>query len=714
MSRRDSDHPPDFSLSQYVDGKLDASRHEEVARHIEACDRCRAEVRFFEELREATRRLDFEHLSPPDVADAVIRRRRAGERGQPASVVARGAAPPRHRYTGVAAAALAFVAVLSAYLLLAPTATATRGELSFGAVPDVPGAVPVDYQPAYYLADEDSLRLRARVYAAFGAGQGGREGTIREVTLRRGGNGRFTGRLPLQAGDVFAVAAVEDFEGVDLDTNFGRLWELHVALEGGEPSFAALESHYRTLEAYNPVLAREWAELITEKYPDGPLGWALSYRNLLALEVDPVRNSGRAFHREKLAELVRAAGAGAGPSELWWLSLYAGYLDEAALVDSLLGELADREPDHPAILNRRVLEAMQEFEFGTPELVARLEELWSGHDRASEFLIHAGVQAAAAGRERTARTWLDRGLQHGGIDPLDLAVEITPYPRLADERARLLRLRLAELESQGEKGRSLRNSVPEHVTDRRNNILRLRVALADALMDAGEEATAAQIYEETADWIWRAEDVGPYVKFLLARGDTAAAMPTLGLLAADPIDGDRALATYSEMIDLRTDDVESFIDRSRTELARRILASLPAGPKLRNDTRVSLSSGEEMTAREYFADRPTVLLFWDARLDRGLSGLDTFEELASRKWVEGIRSAVVLWRPFDSGTITVDTDRLQVLVDSEQELRRQVRDFAVPIFAVVDPQLAVVATTVDAAVALRIAKSLTWKGPGPD
>jgi anti-sigma factor RsiW len=71
-------HPEGLALSRFADADLPARRRNEVARHLDACGSCRVIVEQYREIRACVRELT--DPEPPDVADAVLRRRAAGER----------------------------------------------------------------------------------------------------------------------------------------------------------------------------------------------------------------------------------------------------------------------------------------------------------------------------------------------------------------------------------------------------------------------------------------------------------------------------------------------------------------------------------------------------------------------------------------------------------------------------------------------------------
>jgi len=695
-------HPTKFTLSRYSDGDLSARRSRRVGRHVERCAECREYVRFTRELGTVARQLDSPRIR--ELVNADIRRESRGRR-------ARGERTPADRVRSLESMIVvaALILVTGGYLLFAPSVSATRGELRFGSVGAGSGAATsVVYSPASYLADEDSLRLRAEVTRDAG-GDLGRRVETRTVTLHRGRGGKFRGALPIEEGDLFAAAAVEDFEGARLDTNAGRLWPLHVAREGGRPSLAALESHYRSLETYNWVLAVEWAERLATERPEEPLGWAVLHWSLSRGAGADTLDAAREMHRNRLDELIRSAGPDPDLDVLPWLARYAGELGADRLRDSLLAELARRDPRHTAVLDRRVLEVAAEVPVGSPALVDRFEELWAASGRGTEMHVYFGAQAAgAAGREAALDVWIDRALRHPAVDLENLLADVEPFDPGGARRARILRARLAEIEAAGPDDRPLRMTAQAYEDHRRATVLRLNIALAGALADAGDEAAALALYREAAGRAWRPEDVRPYVDFLLARGDTAGALPGIGLLIADPVSGDSARTAYAVTLAGAVSDDAAFLAESRAELRRRVLAAVSLGRKLRGDTRLASADGEPIAAADYFSGRTSVVLLWDARFTGESRWLTAFKALASRELAEEgeLRALIVVPPTSDDDLEALGAGGLAVAIDAQGDLAAQLDGRALPGFAVVAPSLQIVADLPDAATAFRVAKLL--------
>ena len=715
-------HPTPLTLSRFADGDLPPGLHQRIGRHVGRCSECGEYVRFVHELGAVARKLDRPAVTA--MTGEGVRRRRIDR--TPAD---------RRRFAELVAAGVALVVVMGGYLLFAPSVSATRGKLSFGALEspaigaegvdeadDARGAVsavPVSYSPAYYLADEDSLRLRAEVTRPGDGGSPRR--TVREVTLRKVRGGGFTGRLRLEPGDVFTLAAVEEFGGAEIDTNSGRLWELYPAraegAEGAEgkesaeggPGLVALEAHYRALEAYNWVLAVDWADSVARERPDDLFARVARLWSLAAGGRAGPPDSVLEVERARLGTLLRRHGESPEPEALRWLAAYARQLGEPALHDSLLDELARVAPRHPAVIDRQVAQAVAEHGIGTPALLDRLDELWRASDGGTPLLVHMGVQtAASAGREPAFDAWIERGLRHPAVDPENLLDDVTPFDPNGSRRILILRARLAALEAREADPRPLRLTAAAFESRRRAELVRLRIALARALSDAGDDGAAAELYRATVDEAWRPEDVRPRVDFLLARGDTAAALPGIGMLIADPVGGDSALVAYGAVVAAAGERAATLAAAGRAELRKRAFAALPVGRKLRHETRLGSPDGDEFTAGDYFSGAPTVLLLWDPQLTPGSRWLTAFKALAAAEAARGgeVRTAIVVPPAASEDLEALATGGLPVVVDRDLDLVAQLGVPAVPSLVAVGGGLEAVIDPPDAAAAFRVARLL--------
>ncbi len=707
-------HPRNLTLSRYVDGGLSPAARGRVEAHLRMCHGCRETVDFLRDVGEAAREArEPSGAQVPDVADEVIRRRAQGERVA-LDVPAWAWAPGPGVLRAAAAILLLALGGAAVILTLAPSASASRSELAF--TPDAPAAgerIEVQYSPAYYLADEDSLRLRARARRTDTPyPRGGVIGELRVATLHRIADGTFTGSIWLEPDDVFLAAVVEDFDARNVDTNFGELWELFVRTEDGAPSTAALESRYRTLEPYNWVMATAWAEEITERWPENPFGWALLYFHESRTRGEALPDSVVGFHRRKLAELVEAQPSSEETvDDLAWLAAYARFIGDSRSRSHLLGRLAELDPNHPEVIDQRVIQALSESERDPRVLLDLLEVVWSTSDGTNELLGRVALETAVSVNDVNAvRSWLARAREVEEITATQILDIIEPLIELAPLRAVILQGELVSLESAPEELRPLRSTRDEYGQDLASELLETQIALARSLVDAGNLEAAAPVTMRIVDVVWKPEDVQPVADLLLATGDTMTAIALLGLLIADPIEGSEAFQEHGSMLMATGADSAALLNIASERLSERVISSLSSPRIVPDGTNVSLIDGSTTTAGEYFGGRPTVLLMWWADVGRAAEMLDEFEALAAEPWVtDRIRAAVVAARPQTADLEELGRLELPAILDRDYELAESLRAFAAPMYVVLDSKGRVRATIEEASTAFRIAHQLAGR-----
>lgn len=711
-------HPSGPALSRFADGELEGWRHRRIARHVETCVRCRKTVAF---IREVTAAMDEPATSERNgLAEDVLRRRHAGERvalwtpeagadaGDPEiTPIAKRAGPAWRLGFGIAAV-FVLLALAGIYLFEAPPAAAGHSELEFAPALPVSGAtVSVRYRPAAFLAGYDSLRLRVRTRSRETPfpSRTGVIGDLRTLTLHRSEDGTYEGRFRIEPGELFVAAAVEDFSGEAVDTNLGRLWDVLVADEGGKPSIEALESRYRVLEADNFVQAVGSARELTERYPDNPFGWALLHYYQSHARPFPMPDSLEAFHEAKLRELIAAqAGRPEDVEEVIALFDYARRQGDAGLRDSLFAVAKRLAPGHHRVLEWEQVQLSRATSGDPGAYLREIESLWNRSDSTSDYVVRASLwQAGRAGDEAAVRRWIDRGLRVPALNPGTLASDLDPYEFAAPDRVRLRRERLRELETSGDESRPLTESVDEFRLARLERIRRMRALLARDLAVTGDTAGALALLREAARDAWQPDLVELYAELLLAAGDTAAAVPLVGLLSVDPVSGPELSARYRNLLD-DVDDPEAFARRSAAELRRRVRASEWLDRRLPGHTTLHLADGTTTTAEERLAGTPSIIVFFQPE-DPGIA-----ERLAERRrraaevLPTGVQLLFVAEGPNAEVSEEIPADEL--VYDPEQTIAQHLRAFYVLGAVVLDADLTASVRPADFESALRIAGSL--------
>lgn len=692
-----SQHPPGLALSQYVDSELPADRREEVGHHLERCDECRTTVDFYRRLRAAAGKP--REVIVPDVADRVLRRRRdlraSGDR-----TLAGGDAQHGARRRLAMAASVAAALLIGSYLILAPSATAHRSSLRFESSLPQPGdVVDVEYSPSTFLADRDSLRLRIRARSAESPfPRQGVIGELRTVTLYPNEAGRFESQVQVRPGDVYLAAAVEDFEGENVDTNLGRLWDVLVSDSSGHPSTAALESKYRVLEPYNWVAASAWAAEATEQYPDNPFGWTLLYVHQSRAGARSLSDSLSQFHRTKLSELAEGFRKRSA-DQLEWLALYAEFLDSRNLREALLERLSETKPQSPVVINERVRQVLRDCGDDSSCRLASLDRLWQEISNPSESLARLGLATAAiVGDESAIDKWISRSLPIPGVRPSGLAAILDPFDGAVVPRTELRKTHVAELSLLDDSDRPLRLTRPEFQAQVDDSLRWARSKLAVDLVSLGDTAAALAAFAEATDYAWKPEILKPYIDLLIASGDTAPAIPLIGLLAADPLLGTEARRLYSS-IPL----TEEVLARQRAAYRQRVRDSTVPGRKLPEQMDLSLLNGGTIQASE-FVGSPVVLFKWEADLPRAYELLQEFDGIDASLWSDRRIQRLIV-------THTTVPSELHagsvVIYDPEYELSQQLGAYRVPSYVVLNADLRVITETADIYTALRIASAFS-------
>jgi len=705
-------HPNELRLSRFADGDLPPDQLAGLASHVESCDSCREYVERVRRLGALVR--ESNPPVPAGLADEVIRRRAAGER---VALQVDSEPTPGDRSTVrrlAAAAVVVLMAGAAAYLMVrTPALEATRGELRITPQLPRPGTTAeFVYRPAAYLAEEDSLRLRARAREAGDRPpRGGLIGDLRTAKLRRQPDGTYRGQLPVGEDDVFLAAAVEDFAGRNVDTNFGQLWKIFVADESGGPSSEALEARYRILEPYNYVMATGWAQEVTRQYPNEPFGWTTLLVHERAIHGDSLPAERLGFHLAKLDSLIaRFDRVPATAHQLAWLADYANRLDRDETRDALYDRVRRLDPAHPMLLNRLVLELLIRGGSSDQKL-ATLDSLWSAHGAGSELMIQVAVGEAAVGRDSAAaRRWIERNRRNDLTSTAHVLAMMRPDPDLDEIRIRLMRERLDSLRATGDEARPLRLSRDEHAVERRQAVASQERVLAEALIAAGDTAEAFDLYGSAADHLWRPSALSRYADFLIARGDVAEARRIVARLAADPLSGEQALSEYESILP-PGDEAEraELLAAGRSEYRSILYGSLPPPRHVHGNPEVRLADGTESRLRDFLGDQPTVLVLYEP--PRGVQRLlEPVRQYAGR--LPDIRTVLVA-RP---GTVILNVEpapvtaigEFPIIEEQAQEVADALSAFGTTSYVVVDADERIIAETSDHEKAYRVAVVSTW------
>ncbi|MFQ5679948.1 MAG: redoxin domain-containing protein [Gemmatimonadota bacterium] len=644
-------HPRFRQLLDFADGSADDTEAARVQEHLTKCSRCRSQLAFLWEVARVARQMPAPR-PPSGTLEEILRRRAAGER----VILPTSDGPPPRASRKPLGALLVIGALLtlgvSVFLL-------TSGEVSAGSVelhvtpprPGVGSELAVELRIVSPLAAEPGLRLRGRYRTA-------EEGPPRELLgrpfvaqLARRRGGLFEGRLRLPPSAVYAIFAVEDPAGTRVETDGGRPWEVLAHHETGRPLFAALRQRYRVMGLRDWRTALETARRMTELYPEQPEGWF--YRLLLEREItEPAgADSLRRYHGARLARLDETLSrkAEAGPEEMAGLARYARLLGEAEVEERWIRRLARGHPEHPAVSQRRVLEAVERHRGDPAALLGELEAEWRRTGPGLDLVAQQGfVAALSTGEPAALRRWADRYQRLRPDEASRIATDMASLPPLREEAMDRLRRELGRLERVEREGetRPLDRTARAWRAETAARMRGVLAALGKLLVAAGRVESGLDTLALAAAEGWDPELFRSLAAVRRSAGDAAGARWLAALAAADPLrpgaaDPEPPAGTGAE-------EWRRLLEAARRERDRRILAGaairpLPLGVEVRD------AEGRVRDLRRLAGGRVTLLAYWSRFSSPALRDLPRLERLSKRLERGGVRLLTVTDEPGSAG-----------------------------------------------------------------
>ena len=567
-------HPGYRTLGRFADGNLPEPRHRRVSDHLADCSRCRQEVAFIRQVGELARSLDAPP-APRAIFDRVLEQRAEGDRVLLPLEPAGRPVPHRHRWV---MAATAVIVLLAAGLFLSTELLeADRAGLRF--VPDRPEPgqlLRLSYDGGYRFHEAEHLRLRTRYRTG-----SGRTWEQLAAILDRDGE-TFTTELPLPDSVVYAVFAVEDLHGEQVDSRSGQLWEVVARAPDGRPDLAALDQRFVELFVRDELEAYRTALVMTELYPESARAWS---RRWSLERLDPT-DSIRRLYLDRFEALERqlTESPPADPAELAHMAWFALTLGRSAGVEYWIREASHRNARATPLYQARAARIRLTPGIEPGRALSELEALWTEAPRPVPAVADAGWHFAAAAADWDAAVrWLER-LQDSRGDRavgwhLDVLTDVFPATRVLDWALGPGRDILLE----GPSGhRPLDRSVSEHARILAETRQFRLAQIARLAVDVGRDSVAAALAMEATPLGWNTAALEELGSILLAVGETTAAAAAYARVAADPVGGPipdpvRITAGWSERV-----------AAARTELDRRVLQDLvmrflpdtlrPAGP----------------------------------------------------------------------------------------------------------------------------------------
>jgi hypothetical protein len=645
-------HPTTRTLKRFADRELSSRSEARVTAHLRRCPRCRAEVTFLRDVKAGLPRIAIP-TPPADAWDRIRGRLEAGER-RILPLEVRGRRRPLAGRVAAVAAGLFMIGFAALFVLSTPEAGAHRSELRF--FPDAPRSgdrVVVEYRPGAALGDEERLRLRARFRTPGDPSYTDRLRQTEVAELRRMRNGRFRGEFILPDDVVYAAFAVESIDGLVVDSNDRRLWEILVHGEAGVPLRDALQQRVEDLMGRNWTVAFETVRELNRLYPADPSGLSKLVIFHGWLHGQQAADSLRDELRPRLQDLHSNLAADPDVTP----ALMHGMLELAVAV-AFRGEehtywlerlLRTEAPDHPIALASR----SQRIVFGTTdeaELFEEMEELWSDMEPVAgphlTLPMIQGYQAAQRlGNSAAYLRWIERDVEYGqagvatrGMFARQLALN---WPDLREQGMAWIRRELRRLDEVRPEDRALELDVESQRRENGPIARELLAAHGHALLAARRTAEALDTLALAIAEGWDPELFRAVGGAHLELGDTAAAARLFAYVVVDPETPPASADSLRQVAAVESDEQwRDLISQAEAAMRERVLAGSVSWP-LSGRVRVVGIDGQTHALTELVQGRPTILAFWSRHCAISTMQLPALVRIAERLEEAGARVLLI-------------------------------------------------------------------------
>jgi peroxiredoxin len=685
-------HPSKRELSDFVDGELTRDQIVRVAKHVAACERCRAFVWSCRRIDAAAAGIEPPAL-PPQLRERVLARRAAGDDVILPAADGRSVrrASPRYARVAVIAAALAVSAAVGMLVIGTPSLAADGSELRI--TPEAPRAgdtIRVEYRAASRFGGHDALRLRAR-HARVGAVMDANDFTVL-TTLARTERGTYTGSFVLPDGVTYVVLAVEDEAVSDVDHN-GERWDIVLHGDDGRPLHDALNMQIRDVRFRNRILAAELADSMLRLYPLS----VQAHLNRLSLQAElldgPEADTLRAVLRDSLPALLAAQGDVLDDRALSTVIFYAGHVRDTAVVQAYRRRLIAEFPLSPAAQQQRVFEVGRTWGRDTTAFWSALDRLWqetAGRPRHGQVAFTAWQSAQQWGDYTALALWGRRMIEQDPSNRSWIGQAFAGVPALREEGVRMLQQAVAAMDSDAVQ-RPLTHSAAEFNTLRLRARGRMLVDMGTAMLALGRQTEGEAALAEAVDLAWQPSLFRTVADARLRSGDTIAALQLLARVAVDPA----TPAAFADTVHARAGSHadgpdwnaqwKSLRQEAMEEMQRHTMY-LASNRPVRGRPRVRTPDSAAYTLDAANGEL-TFVAFWSRHCTPSFVQLPQLTQLGRTLQQQGVR-VVTLTEEKPSESLaaflaTQDFD-LPVLHDTDLEARRAFDSFATPVYLVID------------------------------
>ena len=673
--------------------------------HLASCAECRSQLQELRALAHSARTLG----SPTPAADlleCVHARLDAGERvilpAFPSSTKT-----PAIRRSSVIIAATAMIAVATALWIARPVREAQAGETSgvlefYPAAPARGATIHVRFHAPARLSREQTLQLRARYRTRHDESYDWGTSQRTVATLRGGSDGVYEGDLTLPDSIVYAVFAVEDPAGRQVDDHDRALWELLVHGPDGRPTYDALWQRECDLIGRNMELAVATARRIAQLYPGQPDAWA----SLYAIESYNLGESQKRTleYRARLDSMHKRWSTDSNPP----FAIVNGLLGYAAQVtdrnDPLGREVRDRwnplrdrvtrdDPTDPDAVQARWWRlnavAMKGRDSARVAL-ALAERFWTGAGRGDRVGAMVGLQIARmAGDTSDVRLrWADRRVAATPAAADGVYREIGSERALRPAAIQRLEALAARLLVPDDSRRALESSRAQAAAIDSARARWVFATLGGLHLAEQDSAAAREAFSRATTTGWDLELLRRAAPALLATGDTAGAITVAARLAADP-------GTAAPTVDSLARRGSAIIGEARwTSLVaeqRKVMRAhfLAAATRtmLPRDIALLDAAGHPTTLQHLTRGRVNVVTFWSRHCAPSRQEMSRLGDLRARLDERGITLVPITVEPPSSDVadyLTKNPVGAPVYFDATSAARRAFGQWSTPEYYVLD------------------------------
>lgn len=684
--KQDSHHTHiDYAaLNDFADGDLAGRSREAVQAHLRSCAACREEVQFIRSSGATIRTLPTP--KPPDELFTDL----FSDESDPVTVLPipggrteRAGSSRGLWFRSVAAGALVLIAVVLLLTIGSGRAIAGSSTLTFARADE--GALTLRYETGSLLAAEPSLRARIQYWVPDSLRYVQTEPGFRTIELSREEIGRFEGVVRLPHGTAYAVATVENNDGIYVDNDFGRLWEYLETDAQGRPTLQARRYQLLATPDFNVTRVGSLAERAASEFPEQPefWFWLLTFRgNAVSASV---LDTSLPTHTERLLVLDRAAREGdPGPVEMDALRGYARDLGRPDLAEHWEDELLARYPRH-GLAAMATLRSIVTSSATNGEKLEALEEDWT--------LAGAPVTAQVGLRFSyefadpiLTEKWLARHAATSTFRSLDYDIDVAGammnVSALWPVAERWILDRLSDSRDWVGPARLLNESRPNFEAGVRQGRASLYLYLSRIRLGRNDRPGGTDAVERSvAEW-WDPKIFVQAAEIHRAAGSDARATQLIALARVDPV---IPLEPHFSAEHKRAwrEPTETQLAEARVTLRERIVLEL-LDDHVDLDARLRSEEGEETTLRQIINPEGVTLLLssWEPR-DMPDAAFSLLERNAQRLNSMGVGTLFVVLQPDSSSEQRPGTDQ-HFYLDTTREVRQELDPWAKAQYFVID------------------------------